>query len=341
MGRYDIVFDFSSSSEGGAIKRINAYIDYFSKSPLKTLFLLHQNMTEQIHLISGVDIKIINKNKLFRAIGITEYLGFLKEKPRWFFSYGMPLNYPVGERNWFHISNTLPLALNSLSINSLNRYRQAILQCQLRARALRCDVVSAESQFALNLYAKITSKKYSEIILKNGISLDPKNFLRSLPETPKFAIAVGTNEYKRIALTIAVYDSIRISDQLEYLIILGDVSEVPKAFLARSDIKIVKKLNPNPYFDLLARAAVFISTSIIENSSNAVLEALALCPKLILSDIPPHQEMLNLKDTQSEEINGVAMLLQDNQRKVSLPIWEDSIAVMLNKMGITDEFNSA
>jgi len=333
---YDIVFDFSSSPQGGSIKRIAAYLNYFSKSPIRTLFLLQAAVADQLGPKVGVDIVKIRKSAFLRALGISEYLGFLKVKPTWLFSYGIPIYQPVAQHHWFHISNTLPFALDSLPKSSINYYRQAVLQRQLRKHSPLCDVVSAESRFALNLYEAIDLGHPQQVVLRNGISPGALDFTNTVPATPKHAIAVGTSTHKRIALTGVVFDALKAELGLSKLVIIGHPSEMPADLLHRIDVELLHPMPESQYWPLLAQASVFISTAVIENSSNAVLEALALCPLVILSDIPSHREMVEADDIDSLIVEGQPHFRHDNRRStLRLPVWDDSISVMLGKMSLS------
>jgi hypothetical protein len=332
---YDIVFDFSSSPQGGSLKRIAAYVNYFSNSPIKTLFLLQPAVADQLGSKEGVDIVKVRKNKFLRALGISEYLNFLKVKPTWLFSYGIPIYHAVAQHHWFHISNTLPLALGSLPRSSINYYRQAVLQRQLRKHSPLCDVVSAESEFALTLYETINLGHPQQVVLKNGISPGALDFTNAVQASPKYAIAVGTSDHKRIALTGAVYDALKSQLGLSKLVIIGQPSEVPADLLQRMDIELLRPMSEGQYWPLLAKASAFISSAVIENSSNAVLEALTLCPLVILSDIPSHQEMVVDVDKTAFMVLGQPHFMVNNHPSgLTAPTWSDSIAVMLGKMGL-------
>lgn len=332
---YDIVFDFSSSPQGGSLKRIAAYVNYFSNSSIKTLFLLQPAVADQLGSKEGVDIIKVRKNKFLRALGISEYLNFLKVKPTWLFSYGIPIYHAVAQYHWFHISNTLPLALGSLPRSSINYYRQAVLQRQLRKHSPLCDVVSAESEFALTLYETINLGHPQYVVLRNGISPSALDFTNTVPASPKYAIAVGTSDHKRIALTGAVYDVLKSQLGLSKLVIIGQPSEVPADLLQRKDVELLRPMSEGQYWPLLAQASAFISSAVIENSSNAVLEALTLCPLVVLSDIPSHQEMVVKVDKASFMVLGQPHFIVHNHPSgLTPPTWIDSIAVMLGKMGL-------
>jgi glycosyltransferase involved in cell wall biosynthesis len=81
-----------------------------------------------------------------------------------------------------------------------------------------------------------------------------------------------------------------------YLIIIGDgplSNECRRASLTQGNIEYLGQIsNVHDYFQI---ADVFISASRSEGLPNAALEALAAGTPVLLSDIPPHREILNLE----------------------------------------------
>ena len=63
MKRYDIVFDFSSSPSGGALRRIEAYASFFSNSDFDTLFLVHEDILQRIKRFRGINVVPVEKKK--------------------------------------------------------------------------------------------------------------------------------------------------------------------------------------------------------------------------------------------------------------------------------------
>ena len=64
MKRYDIVFDFSSSPSGGALRRIEAYSSFFSNSDFDTLVLVHEDILQRIKIFRGINVVPIEKKKV-------------------------------------------------------------------------------------------------------------------------------------------------------------------------------------------------------------------------------------------------------------------------------------
>ena len=118
------------------------------------------------------------------------------------------------------------------------------------------------------------------------------------------------------------------------LIIIGNEDNVPKKIRCQDDVKLISSLCDEEYFLTLSRAEIFISTSIVENSSNAVIEGLSLSKKIIISDIPSHREILSFVKGSNRNIAGYDMLVFD-KKSISinkLESWHLIINKMLSEM---------
>ena len=335
MKRYDIVFDFSSSPSGGALRRIEAYASFFSNSDFDTLFLVHEDILQRIKRFRGINVVPVEKKKsLTKAVGIGKYLNILEKKPYWFFSYGIPLSRPVGENNWLHISNILPLYLDKVSTSFSLYLKMYLYKLHLKFRSSNCDIVSAESEFSLGLYSKHICSNTHQVLLKNGIT-DRVIFDNNCNKlSHNYAIAVGTYNYKRLDITYKLFRSIKDEYKLMSLIIIGNEDYVPKNIRCQDDVKLISSLCDEEYFLTLSRAEIFISTSIVENSSNAVIEGLSLSKKIIISDIPSHREILSFVKGSNRNIAGYDMLVFD-KKSISinkLESWHLIINKMLSEM---------
>ena len=149
-----------------------------------------------------------------------------------------------------------------------------------------------------------------------------------------YAIAVGTHNYKRLDITYKVFSSIKNVFKLERLKIIGNEDNVSKNIRCQDDVKLISSLCDEEYFLTLSRAEIFISTSIVENSSNAVIEGLSLSKKIIISDIPSHREILTFANGSNSNIAGYDMLVFD-KKSISinkLESWHLIINKMLSEM---------
>lgn len=330
---YDIIFDFSSSPVGGALKRIEAYASFFSASDLRTVFLINKNVSHILDKYNGIRYECISKNIFQKIFGKNNYLNKYSGKTKWLFSYGIPVENPIGRYNWFHISNALPLAKFEVKIERKLKYRMMILYRKIRKSSINCTIVSGESKFSIDLYRKIDSN-VDTIVLENSFKLNcnfSEDFLPINLKSKKFALIVGTATYKRLDLAYKIYLELREKYYLDYLVIIGDDSSVDKEIKMDKNIIFYNDLSDFQYLHILKNSEFFISTSEIENSSCAVLEAIFFNKTCYLSDIPSHRELLPKFTNPFLEKDGYFCISGDKY-DAHFQSWDSIILKMLDKM---------
>lgn len=333
---YDIVFDFSSSPVGGSLRRLHAYATFFSKSELKVKFLLHPKAFSVVKNITNLDFEIIYKNTLSKIFLYTKYLKKYEKFCKWYFSYGMPVAKNIGNKNWLHISNVLPFTNISITISFFHKLKILLQKYYFNKFSINVDIVSAESRFTLEQYQILCGDNIF-ILMPNGLNpirKTGKNLINLPSKGVRYAIAVGTASYKRIDKTIMLYREIKHRDSLELIILIGQKSAAVKEDKEYSDIKLFSNLSDEEYFFLLKNAAIFISTSEIENSSCAVLEASLLVETCYLSDIPSHRELIEegfIIENHSNEILKIKKSASIDAL-ISQHDWDDTIKRMLKIM---------
>ncbi len=329
----DIVFDFSSSPVGGGLRRLEAYAAYFVRSPLRTCFLVHPKVHRRVAAV-GVDAKAISRGALSKACASTAYLRSFEGDCEWFFSYGIPVHRRVGILNWFHVSNVLPFALSAATVDLRLLLKMKTLLLQCAHAAANCDVVSGESRFTLARYRASCGDSSRSVLLANGLAEGIWTDPDAVPRAPR-AVTVGTESYKRLDRVIEVYDSLRERYGLEALEVVGSATALGGRARSRPDIVCTGFLDDRSYFDRLARARVLISASEVENSSVAVLEGLALCEYVVLSDIPSHRELVERVGFETTTVGHRGYLISHPKGGASaLPTWHDVIAVMTAAMDL-------
>jgi glycosyltransferase involved in cell wall biosynthesis len=337
----DIVFDFTSSPVGGGLRRLEAYAEYFNTSGLKTLFLVHPKVAERISCYKGIAIEPVTRTGFAKATGDVGYLRAIgkRERPRWLFSYGIPVHARVADKCWFHISNVLPLYLAQVTLNLKLRMMMIAFSWWIRCRAKNCDVVSAESLFSISRYDAVTKTSGQRVLLNNGLPErlfvgEDRNDAARVTRG-NYAVAVGSASYKRIDRTYEAFLGIKNELGVERLKIVGDSAHIPIAIRKANDVDIIRCLNDDAeYSGLISRSLVFISTSETENSSNAVIEGLFLSERALLSNIPSHLEMLARERIQKRIIGSQHLVLADKSSIdiKNVPTWRDSIEKMLVEM---------
>ena len=328
---YDIIFDFSATPTGGGLKRLLAYVDFFSASRERVLFLVHPQ-TEDHVAGKTVEYEVVRRNPLARLWFDSRFVSRYGGRARWFFSYGIPIYGKVGDHNWLHISNSLPFGLLGLTLDIKTFVRNFLLRERFVACADNCSVVSAASEFTLDIYRKTTGWHRQFALLCNGLEAveSAAGNMRAAQ-----AIAVGTSGYKRLDRTCAVLEQMQTTRPLEKLLIIGNRGSVPLGVRRKPYVECLGVLPHQQVLQRLGQSQVFISTSEIENSSNAVLEALALCGTVVVSDIPSHRELIGkgagqplvVDDLPYLQVDAGAYALDRSQHS-----WNKTISQMLSTM---------
>ena len=293
MENYDILFDFSSSPIRGAVRRLDAYINFFSKTDLKVVFLVHAKVRSNYRLNDKVKIIYINKNILDKIFSINKYLDEYKLKVNWLFSYGVPINKVIAVNNWLHISNILPFNPN-INIPILLKLKMYVLRLNYVRGSKMIDVVSAESQFSLDSYSSyITGPKL--VPLYNGIEYRPDikplgNFLKY----GNYAVISGTQPYKRVDKAYSLFLHLKNLYKLDNVLIIGSLDLLDSKYRSMPDVVLIDHLEDALYFESLLTSEIFITSTEVENSSCAVLEAICYCKKSYLSDIQSTAELLDI-----------------------------------------------
>jgi glycosyltransferase involved in cell wall biosynthesis len=328
---YDIIFDFSASPVGGGLKRLLAYADYFAASGGSVLFLVHPQIEEYM-AAKAVKYEVVRRRPLARLWFDPRFVSRYGGRARWFFSYGIPIYGKVGDHNWLHVSNTLPFGLLGLTLDIKTFVRQFLLRERFVAYADNCLVVSGASEFTLDVYRKTTGWRRQFVLLRNG--LEDFGSAGSSMRLPQ-AMAVGTSRYKRLDRTCVIVERMQATRPLEKLLIVGALESIPPAVRRKPYVACLGPLPHKQVLQHMRQSQVFISTSEIENSSNAVLEALALSGTVVVSDIPSHRELIGSGVGQPLVVDGLPYLQVDAGAcalDLSQYSWNKTISHMLSTM---------
>ena len=331
----DIVFDFSSSPIRGAVRRLDAYIEYFRSHRLDVVFLVHDALKERYTASGNLKIIYIKKNIINKIFLRNAYLLHLKINPKWLFSYGIPISQPIGKKNWLHISNVLPFADSKIKLSMLLKLKMKILNIQYSIFSKAADVVSAESAFSLEKYSEFNRPPIS-VTLFNGIENKEFDSKHSFITMGKYAMVSGTQPYKRVDKSYKLYQELKGKYNLTTLIIVGSSKMLKQKFKKLPDVRVIDHLDDSDYFPMLTHAEIFISSTEIENSSCAILEAICHCKKSYFSDIPPTRELLNMPDVSwYKQGADLYLVVKKGSLKCSAIIdhcWRNEIDKMLRAM---------
>jgi glycosyltransferase involved in cell wall biosynthesis len=338
----DLVFDFSSSARGGSLRRLNAYVDYFSGHPLATHFYINDAVAHKHEIAAKVSTSFVAKSGLAKLTLGAEHLAGpdtrsrWADRPAWGFSYGIPVRAGFAKQHWLHLSNVLPFSYGQCSLSWRLRMKSIAQLQQYRYCAGNIDVMSGESNFTLERASAALGWSGQTVLLRNGYTpfTTAPAAGASMPEQ-RYALAVGTEDYKRMDLTYEVYRALKDELRLATLVIIGLASGIPGNVRQAHDVVCETGLSHDALVSRYRRASYFISTSEVENSSLAVLEGLTLTGNAILSDIPSHREMLQ-HEPGGVVIGGKPYLRIDATapNAAVLPDWGVEIDRMLHVMGL-------
>lgn len=294
------LFNFSSSSVGGGLLRTLETVKWFDNNS-GAYFILNNKIKSDVFIYNKKNkYFFISDNKIKRIFFEGSYIPKIVEEigqPDVYFSYGIPVFNNIGKINWFHISNALTITTNKISLRLETRIKMLILKKRIVRSLNFIDIVTGESEFSIKLLEKEASKRNLKCyydILPNGYdkSLINKILSQKKNKIDKYAVTVGTYKYKKIGITHKLFNQIRELNNLRKLIIVGPARNLPRSVVKDRSVEIKPSLSREDLLNLLYNAEYYISASQIENSSNAALEALLLCDKIVLSNIPSHNEML-------------------------------------------------
>jgi hypothetical protein len=294
-------FNFAASPAGGGLKRLLETAYWFNQHDGALFFVnaklghlpIWQQLDNNQYIFadpSPFQKLLLNAPYLRRVI---ETYG----TPHTYFAYGQPLPQRIGQRNWLHISNALTLC-RAVKLDLPTRVKNLILGQQIIQSAPYVDIYSGESEFTLNLLRKSALISGKQIFLAtNGLDNTLISAYSKIgSSTRRDAITVGTYSYKNLQATLHLFLDIKKNDvSLTKLHVVGPTDLVPKSVKNHPDVVCHGHQNHNELIERLTNTKVYISSSQIENSSNAALEGLMLCDLTYLSDIPSHRELLSRK----------------------------------------------
>jgi hypothetical protein len=289
-----ILFNFAASPVGGGLKRLYEYAKWFDANG-GARFIIHPACSDLPREFPHNDFVIARQSsasRVLRGVRSVEEIVGIHGAPDCYFAYGIPLAGRIGRINWFHLSNVLPLAWRTVPLPVGMRMRFAILGRQIGKGLQYADVISAESTSSLMLFDAVYRDRLFQSLNGNDDELAAANAGASQEERHEIAVVVGTYPYKALDESCRVFDELRkTNDQLK-LLVFGDAAGVPPAMRDRSDVVIKGNRARSEVMTELRRARYYISTTLIENSSNAATEGLFFAEQSYVSDIGPHRELL-------------------------------------------------
>jgi hypothetical protein len=332
-----LVFNFSASYIGGGMTRLHAYASWFNKHG-GTNFLIHPDCESLRNEFPSNRYIVVRATKLQRFFGDFSYLKSMQQewgKPDFYYSYGIPIPAPIGRHNWLHFNNILPFIAGKVPRTLLDWVKRLYLGPQLRRSASWVDVISAESAYSLAILgASVVGKALLSV---NGAD-EQIAAIGTPPQDPLLPVAVivGTWRYKAIADSIKVFEHLRTGQPDLRLHIFGSSKILPRGVFRRPEISVEGFVTRERVLSVMSTARYYISTTIVENASNASSEGIFSAERSIVSDIKPHRELLDGEECEQVSLPKVRMPLllvrRDQLTGKNLRSWDHVVRRMLTTM---------
>lgn len=305
MPKYRYLFNFASSCSGGGLRILLSYLTFFEKNG-GAYFIINSKLKNTVQNFSNNRIDFVELSNFKRLINDTYYVTpIIKEigNMELYFSYGIPFRKKFAPINWLHISNMIPISPSFRHLSFLRMCQMYLLGYRLKKTGPLIDCLSADSKHALKESLKFLSNNIANhIVLKNGI--DEKLLSqKSVNSKEKCAITIGTLGYKDLNRLHKVFNHLKRMQKVKALKIIGDTSTIPNCLKSDPDVILLGTMPYEEVLNHLGSSSIYISTSLIENSSIACLEGLLMCEESYLSQIGPHKEMLEDAKIAFESIN--------------------------------------
>jgi len=336
------LFNFSASFVGGGLMRLIETARWFDQNEGGN-FIVNEKAFHAVKNFSKKNVYfLVSSNKLKRFINDGYYIKDILHtigSPDVYFSYGIPVFFQVGKINWFHISNATSLTTHKINLPLVKRMEMILLKNRIINSLKFVQIISGESEFSLNLLRDNKNLNTHELffhILPNGFrDLERERVSRKVKKKEFYAITIGTHKYKQISLAFHVFQLLqKMNPKLGKFIIIGNKKDVPSKVLNSQSVEVVNTgNNREQLIQFLSNSEYYISASQIENSSMASLEGLILSKKVVLSDIPPHHEMLknyNFKEIYEENSKSRFLLAgNDPDNKIEEKYsWDQMISML-------------
>lgn len=307
LGPRPFLFNFSASYSGGGYKRLINYVKWFDANG-GGYFIINQKCALLALQFPCNHYFIINPGRWSRLWRDGSYLKpILAKLPKLslYYSYGVPLFTTFARVNWFHLSNALPLASQSIPMSVYERLKFTLLGWRIRRGLVNADVISAESESSLDMIGREYGSRL--FLSSNGFDEGLVELCRARNKIRKnVAVAVGTYRYKALDDAYRVFEMLRARNSRLRLKVFGPSNLAPSEMRKDKAVELVGTQPHSAVIDALRTASHYISTSRIENSSNADLEGIFLAENAWLSDIGAHREMLVGSPWSAESVPGIA-----------------------------------
>ncbi|MCX6232334.1 MAG: hypothetical protein NTZ33_12420 [Bacteroidetes bacterium] len=332
------LFNFAASYSGGGYKRLYEYSKWFNENG-GAYFIVNNRCAFLIDEFTNNKYFLVDQNIFQRVFNDDDYLKDVIntiKRPVFYYSYGIPIYKKIADVNWFHLSNVLPIIPFKIPMSFSNRLKFIYLGIITKNGFKNSDIISAESNFSLNL---INPKYKSKLFLSvNGGDDEISHLNNKLIEKKEdIALVIGTQWYKAIKDSYYIYEMLKSKEPRLKLVIIGNDKYIPSFIKNDKDIEIINKfLDRIEIVNYLKKSKYYISTTMIENSYNAISEGIFFADESFISDIEPHQELLKNLTIENVSIpnikRSIIHIYRNNINGANLKSWNDIIIEMINKI---------
>lgn len=289
MNRY--LFNFSVSPIGGGYKRTLEFVKAANNIG-GCYFILHPVCKNFKIMYPNNKYFFISQNKISRLFFDTIYLYKILDEIgelELYYSYGIPIYKKIAKINWFHLSNVLPFYYNKMELAMLEKLKMLILLNKIKKNLNNTEIVSAESNFSLNILKKISSN-LNLFLSPNGNDDEIDNFNKSMLKE-NIAIILGTYKYKSLDISFKVFQDIQKKNPNVKLLIIGNKDHIPLYIKNSNNVQCLGLLNRQDVLKYLKLCKYYITTTKLENSYNAAAEGAYFADESFISNIEPHIEL--------------------------------------------------
>lgn len=335
---YRYLFNFAGSRTGGGLKRLREYSRAFDNRG-GAWFIGHpscESLADEFKKNRYFFPSYSQWQRIFRDCRYLPEIVSTIGRPALYYSYGIPLYQSIGHINWFHLSNVLALNTAKIPLDLGLRLRMIYLGHQVRNGLQWADVISAESQFALDLFPRECAERL--FLSVNGSDDELLSLQRSVHEMPDPTLVtmVGTHVYKGLDDGLRIFEMLRDQVPDLRLEIFGDARAVPSVVRRSSNVILRGIQSQATVVNALMKSRYYISMTHVENSWNAASEGIFLANESFLSAIPPHRELLKSLPVKEVQISGVKRTVLKVTRAelsgVNLVDWETVVDRMIGEV---------
>jgi glycosyltransferase involved in cell wall biosynthesis len=339
---YPFLFNFAASYSQGGYKRLHEYARWFDRNG-GAWFAIHPRCeqlraefpTNRFFIVSQSHFK-----RLYDDSGYLDDIGQAIGQPELYYAYGIPLYRRFGRINWFHLQNVLTVGSHAAPLSAFHRLKFRFLGNRFRRGFALADVISAESRYSLDLLAPgLTGPEGArKLFLAVNGSDDELEALRGglAGSRDNVATAVGTLSYKALGESFRIFQTLQARHPELKLVIIGDAQAVPGWLRRHPDVSCLGTLGRAAVIDWLRRSRFYISSTYVENSYNGAAEGAFLAAESLLSDIPPHRELLAGESCERIRIPGldrpVLHLHRNRLVGVNLKSWHSLITDLIARV---------